>query len=115
MESGGKEGLQADLPVSSSPPFPRWTSGAAPLSAHPLAEAIGFPRGPSAFAVHRLLPGRVGGAAVALQRPDHEHAGGQRRLCGGNAAARLLPADQVQRREEGVKGEGEKKGIKAES
>lgn len=65
----------------------RRTSGAAPLPAHPNPEAAGLPWGPPASAVHRLLPGPVGGAAVASRRARRDHAGGRRRLRGGDPSA----------------------------
>lgn len=73
----------------------RWTSGVAPLPAHPHPEAAGVPWGPPASAVHRLLPGSVSGTAVASRWPRCDHTGGQRHLRGGDPSSWLLPADQV--------------------
>lgn len=75
--------------------YSRWTSGVAPLPAHSHPEAAGLPWGPTASAVHRLLPGWVCGAAVASRWPRCDHAGGQRCLRGGDPSSRLLPANQV--------------------
>ncbi len=79
----------------------RWTSGDAPLPAHPLPETASVSWRPSTSAVHRLVPGHVGGAAVASQRPHCDHAGWPGHLRGGNPASRLLPADQVHTEERG--------------
>lgn len=73
----------------------RWTSGDAPLPAHPLPETTGFPWRPAPPAVHRFLRWPDDGAVVASQRPRRDHPGGSGCLRGGNPASRLLPADQV--------------------
>lgn len=77
----------------------RWTSRVAPLPAHPHPEAAGLPWGPPASAVHRLLPGSVGGAAVASWWPGCDNDGRQRCLPGGDPSPWLLSANQVHRAE----------------
>lgn len=79
----------------------RWTSGDAPLPAHPLPETASVSWRPPTSAVHRLLPGPIGGAEMASQWPHCDHAGGPGCLRGGNPASRLLPADQVHSKERG--------------